>query len=86
MNRPRTKLSTAIPPTQKVIDIALSTDVYLEAQKLSLDISQLCEQKLREEIRARKDRQWNEQHADFISAYNKAVETESLALQEWRTF
>lgn len=30
--------------------------------------------------------QWQQQNATFIDAYNKIVETEGVALQEWRTF
>ncbi|PRC90712.1 type II toxin-antitoxin system CcdA family antitoxin [Solimicrobium silvestre] len=56
------------------------------AKELGLNISPLCEQKLREEIRNQKERKWNEQHANFITAYNKNIETEGVALQEWRTF
>ena len=47
---------------------------------------QLCEQSLREVIRVRKDREWNDKNAEFLDAYNKIVEAEGVALQEWRTF
>jgi post-segregation antitoxin (ccd killing protein) len=49
---------------------------YLDAKNLGINISQACEQRLREEIQSRKERQWNEQHADFIAAYNSLVEEE----------
>ena len=61
-------------------------DVYLDAKELGINISQLCEQKLREEIQRRKEQQWNEQHAGFLATYNNVVETEGVALQEWRAF
>jgi antitoxin CcdA len=73
-------------PAKKATNISLAMDVYLEAKKLGLNISQICEQRLREEIQVRKALQWNEQHADFISAYNSLTETEGVALQEWRAF
>ena len=66
--------------------ISLDMDVYLDAKNLGINISQLCEQRLREEIQLRKEQQWNEQHADFIATYNKVVEAEGVALQEWRAF
>jgi antitoxin CcdA len=70
---------------KKVVKIRLAMDVYLDSKKFGLNIAQLCEQRLRQEIQNRKDQSWNEQHADFIAAYNE-VEAEGLALQDWRAF
>nr|WP_315252891.1 type II toxin-antitoxin system CcdA family antitoxin [uncultured Duganella sp.] len=74
------------PKLKKATNISLSWDVYQEAKQFGLNISQLAEQKLREEIALHRERQWNEQHAKFLSLYNKNVEEEGVALQEWRTF
>jgi len=71
---------------KKATNISLAMDVYLDAKHFGINISQLCEQKLREEIQKRKEQQWNEQHATFLAAYNTLVETEGVALQEWRAF
>ncbi|GAA5017409.1 hypothetical protein GCM10025794_05320 [Massilia kyonggiensis] len=73
-------------PSKKATNISLSMDVYLDAKNFGINISQLCEQTLREEIQKRKEQQWNEQHADFLAAYNSLVDTEGVALQEWRAF
>lgn len=73
-------------PSKKATNISLAMDVYLDAKSFGINISQLCEQRLREEIQLRKEQQWNEQHADFIVAYNSQVEAEGVALQEWRAF
>lgn len=72
--------------SKKATNITLSLDVYLEAKSFRLNISQICEQRLREEIQMRKEQQWNAQHADFLAAYNSQVEAEGVALQEWRAF
>ena len=61
-------------------------DVYLQAKDFGINISQVCEQSLREQIQARKEAQWNAQHADFLARYNEMVATEGVALQEWRAF
>jgi antitoxin CcdA len=63
-------------PSKKATNISLAMDVYLDAKNLGINISQACEQRLREEIQSRKERQWNEQHAGFIAAYNSLVEEE----------
>lgn len=73
-------------PFRKTTSISLSTDVYLDAKKLGIDISQFCEERLRDEVQARKEKQWNDQHASFLTAYNSLVEEEGVALQEWRAF
>lgn len=74
------------PPAKKATNITLAADVYLEAKDFGINISQVCEQSLREHIQVLKEQQWNAQHAEFIASYNKAVEEEGVALQEWRAF
>lgn len=71
---------------KKATNISLPVDVYLSAKELGINISQVCEQSLRAIIQARKDLEWSEQNAAFIKEYNKMVEAEGVALQEWRTF
>jgi antitoxin CcdA len=73
-------------PSKKATNISLAMDVYLDAKNLGINISKVCEQRLREEIQMRKEQQWNAQHAEFIAAYNGVVEAEGVALQEWRAF
>jgi antitoxin CcdA len=72
--------------SKKATNISLAMDVYLDAKHFGINISQLCEQKLREEIQKRKEQQWNEQHASFLADYNSVIESEGVALQEWRAF
>jgi antitoxin CcdA len=73
-------------PAKKATNITLSMDVYQAAKSLGINISQVCEQRLREEIQLRKEQQWNEEHAEFLATYNRQVEEEGLALEEWRSF
>ncbi len=82
------KPALSIPklPSKKATNITLSMDVYQAAKSLGINISQVCEQRLREEIQARREKQWNEEHASFLDAYNKRLVEEGVALQEWRAF
>ncbi|MBP1206520.1 antitoxin CcdA [Duganella sp. 1411] len=84
MKRANYVSSTAKTPSKKSTGISLAMDVYLDAKKFGIDISQFCEERLRDEIRTRKEQQWNEQHANFLAAYNSLVEEEGVALREWR--
>lgn len=74
------------PKLNKATNISLPLDVYQDAKQFDLNISQLAEQKLREEIALHKEKQWNAQHATFLAADNKSVEEEGVALQEWPAF
>jgi antitoxin CcdA len=73
-------------PAKKTTNITLSMDVYQAAKSLGINISQVCEQRLREEIQLRTEQHWNQENADFLVAYNRKVEEEGLALEEWRSF
>ena len=71
---------------KKATNISLPMDVYLSAKELGINISQVCEQSLRETIRTEQEREWNEKNAAFIQVYNQKVEEDGLALAEWRGF
>ncbi len=79
-----------MPPTvataKKATNITLSADVLAEAKAMGINISQACDQFLREMVRSERERRWQQDHADFIAAYNQTVETEGLPLEQWRTF
>lgn len=80
----RSNLSKSIP--KKATNITLSLEVYNDAKTLGINLSQTCEQLLREAIRIEKERRWGQEHAEFIAAYNQTVEAEGLPLQPWRSF
>jgi antitoxin CcdA len=74
------------PPGKRAINLSLSSDVLEAAKALQINISQVCDNYLREFVRREHERKWREEHADFIAAYNATVEAEGLPLDEWRSF
>jgi len=72
--------------TKKATNITLSSDVLSEAKALGINISQTCDQFLRELVRKERERRWQQDNAAFIDAYNQVVEDEGLPLDEWRSF
>jgi antitoxin CcdA len=48
--------------------------VLADARKLGINLSQACEQHLRELVRRERERRWRAEHADFVAAYNATVE------------
>jgi antitoxin CcdA len=72
--------------TKKATNITLSSDVLSEAKALGINISQSCDQFLRELVRTERERGWQQDNADFIAAYNQTVTDEDLPLDAWRPF
>jgi antitoxin CcdA len=92
------RMEIAMPATQsaprvrtsasgkRAINLSLSNDVLEAAKHLAINISQVCDNHLREVVRREQERKWREDHADFIAAYNATIEAEGLPLDEWRSF
>jgi antitoxin CcdA len=85
--------TTAATPSQKsstsgkrATNLSLSVDVLENAKRLDINISQVCDNHLREVVRLAQARKWQEEHAEFIAAYNQIIEAEGLPLDEWKSF
>lgn len=79
-------MSTLISTPKKATNITLSADVLNEAKALGINISQACNQFLRELVTREQARRWQADNAEFIAAYNAGVEKDGLPLDAWRTF
>lgn len=79
-----------MPPTpiapKKATNITLSADMLSEAKAPGINLSQTCDQFLRELVRSERERRWRAENAEFIAAYNRSVEAEGLPPDEWRGF
>ena len=73
-------------PGKRATNLSLSIDVLEAAKELEINLSQVCDNYLRELVRREQERKWREDHADCIAAYNATVDAEGLALDEWRSF
>ncbi len=71
---------------KKATNITLSVDVLNEAKALGINISQTCDQYLRELVKNERERRWQQDNAEFIVAYNQSVEQEGLPLEQWQSF
>jgi len=79
-------MTTLADTPNKVTNITLSSAVLTEAKALGINISQSCDQFLCEQVRNERERRWQQDHADFIAAYNQTVADEGLPLDSWRSF
>jgi antitoxin CcdA len=73
-------------PGKRATNLSLSIDVLEAAKDLEINLSQVCDNYLRQLVRREQERKWREDHVDFIAAYNATVDTQGLPLDEWRTF
>jgi antitoxin CcdA len=73
-------------PEQRAINLSLSSDALETAKQLEINISQVCDNHLREVVRREQELKWRQDHADFVVAYNATIDTEGLPLDEWRSF
>ena len=71
---------------KRAANLTLSSDVLDAAKDLEINISQVCDNYLRDLVRREQERRWRADHADFIAAYNATVDAEGLPLDEWRSF
>lgn len=79
-------MPAAAASPKKATNISLSVDVLSEAKALGINISQACDQFLRDQVRLERERRWQQENAEFIAAYNRTVEADGLPLDEWRGF
>ncbi|MCW5255620.1 post-segregation antitoxin CcdA [Verminephrobacter aporrectodeae subsp. tuberculatae] len=71
---------------KRATNLSLSTDVLNAAKALDLNLSQVCDDYLRQLVRQEQERRWRSEHTDFIATYNATIEAEGLPLEQWRTF
>ena len=83
---PTARIARTGTPGKRATNLSLSIDVLEAAKELNINISQACDNYLRDLVRREQERKWREDHTDFIAAYNAIVEAEGLPLDEWRTF
>ncbi|MDP1593145.1 MAG: type II toxin-antitoxin system CcdA family antitoxin [Gallionella sp.] len=75
-----------IATPKKATNITLSADVLSEAKALGINISQACDQFLRNMVRQEQARRWQTDNAEFIAAYNEGIARDGLPLDAWRSF
>ncbi len=71
---------------KRATNLSLSGDVLEAAKRLDINISEVCDSHLREVVRQAQERQWREDYAEFVLAYNATMESEGLPLDEWKSF
>ena len=76
----------ALMATKRATNLTLSCDTLEAAKRLKINLSQVCDDYLREFVRQEQERRWRQESAAFVAAYNQTLEVEGLPLDEWRSF
>ncbi|MEK7811069.1 MAG: type II toxin-antitoxin system CcdA family antitoxin [Pseudomonadota bacterium] len=71
---------------KKATNLSINSDLLRQAKELNINLSQQVEGYLSELVRKAKEQQWRAENAEFIAAYNRRIEAESLPLEQYRTF
>ena len=72
---------------KKATNVTINADLLQQAKALKLNLSALSERAIEEAVRAEKKRQWQEDNAEAIAAYEERIETYgtlSEQLRAWR--
>lgn len=72
--------------SKRAINLSLNSAVLEAARQLDINVSQVCDQHLKEVVRQEQERRWRAEHADFVAAYNATLDAQGLPLEEWRSF
>lgn len=85
VQHPEAAMSVATP-ARKATNVTLSVDVLAAAKELGINISRVCDEFLRQLVKTERERQWLEQNAEFIAAYNEHVEQHGVFSDGLRSF
>ena len=82
----RSSVREAKTPFRRPTNISLDSTMIEDAKELGINISRACERGLSEEIRAERNRRWQEDNREAIEASNAYVAEHGLPLEKLRLF
>jgi antitoxin CcdA len=71
---------------KRAANVSIDADLLEKAKALDINLSQALEGRLTEIIAERMRKQWIEENADAIDAYNERIEREGVFGDDLRTF
>ncbi|WP_188064546.1 type II toxin-antitoxin system CcdA family antitoxin [Sphingobium sp. KCTC 72723] len=72
--------------TRKATNLSLDSALVEDARALGINLSRACEEGLRKEIAAERGRQWQEENAEAIAAWNIYDSEHGSPLDQYRAF
>ncbi len=71
---------------KKATNVTINGDLLKQAKAYKINLSQSFEKHLSDLVRKEKERQWLEENAEAIEAYNKRVEARGVFSDAFRRF
>lgn len=62
--------------------LTLNTEVLVEAKKLGINMSKVCDAFLESLVKSEKEQRWKSENQDFINEYNQITEKDELPLDK----
>lgn len=62
--------------------LTLNTEVLVEAKKLGINMSKVCDAFLESLVKSEKEQCWKSENQDFINEYNQITEKDELPLDK----
>lgn len=75
-----------ISPQKRSANLSINAALLAQAKDLEVNLSATFEAALGQEVKRLRGAKWLEENAEAIQAYNARVQTEGLALAEFRRF
>lgn len=71
---------------RKAVNVSLDTGIVAAAREAGLNLSQVCENAIREATRKETTRRWQESNRERIEAWNEWIDRNGLPLAAYRQF
>lgn len=73
-------------PSRRPINLSIDSALIDDAKALGINVSRICEDALREQIRSEKGRRWLEENQAAIESSNAYIAEHGLPLERYRAF
>lgn len=83
---PRSGVRETGAPFRRPINLSIDSALIDEAKALDINVSRVCEDALRAQIRAEKGARWREENKAAFEASNAYVAEHGLPLERYRLF
>lgn len=69
-------------PMKKSTCLTLNTEVLVEAKKLGINLSKVCDAFWESLVKSEKEQRWKSENQDFINEYNQITDKDGLPLDK----
>ncbi len=84
MSRSRVRETGA--PLRRAINLSIEATLIDEARELGINVSRVCEEALRTQIRTERGGRWLEENKSAIADWNAYIAEHGLPLERYRVF